>query len=400
MAAVKHALVIGGGIAGPVVALALSKAGIRSTIYEAYPTAADGVGAALMLAPNGLEALKIIGIDAERQAIGRPISHMTIANSRGKILSRFSGVNGMHPGRVIWRPDLYRALRKAVEDAGIPIVYGKRVIGASETADGVQVQFADGTHASGEVLIGADGIRSAVRELIDPNAPSPHYTGHLGFGGGAPHGTIDAASGTMTFVFGKHGFLGYWSDPDQGICWFGSLPHDTPLSMAEARKIPASQWIDRLRELYRDDQPAQTLLQYADPNLLIATGGSEMMPPVPRWHSERMVLVGDAVHAPSSSSGQGASLAIESAIQLARCLRDMPNAAEAFACYERLRRGRVEQVAAQAAKSNSQKASGPLMKALMHMLMPIALKIFFKPEKMFGGQHGYRIDWEAAARYS
>lgn len=398
MAAIKHALVIGGGIAGPVTALALLKAGIRSAIYESYPAAADGVGAALTLAPNGLEALKIIGVDAELQAVSQPISHMNLADSRGRVLGRFSGVEGMQPGHVIWRSDLYSVLRKAVEDAGIPIVYGKRLITASEGHDGVHAQFADGSHADSDILIGADGIRSTVRELIDPNAPSPRYAGHLGFGGWAPHGTIDAASDTMTFVFGQHAFLGYWSDPDEGICWFGSLPHDTRLSMTDVRKMPASQWLDRLRELYRDDEPAQTLLRHADPAQLVATGASEMMPPVPHWHSERMVLVGDAVHAPSSSSGQGASLAMESAVQLARCLRDTANPADAFTCYEQLRRERVEEVAASAAKANNQKASGPVGKALMHILMPIALKTFFKPAKLFGAQHGYRIDWAASAK--
>jgi 2-polyprenyl-6-methoxyphenol hydroxylase-like FAD-dependent oxidoreductase len=394
---VKHALVIGGGIAGPAVALALDKAGIRSTIYESYPAAADGVGAGLMLAPNGLEALKIIGVDTPLQAVSQPIAQMVMANSRGKALSRFRGLEGMPPSRVVWRADLYQVLRKAAQEAGITTVYGKRLVAVSETPQGVQAQFADGSVAGGDILIGADGIRSTVRELIDPSAPSPRYTGHLGFGGAAPRGTIDVAPDAMTFVFGQHAFLGYWLDADEGICWFGSLPHDTGMSMAEVRKTPAEQWLDRLRDLYRDDYPAQILLQHTDPDRLLATGGSEMMPPVPRWHSERMVLVGDAAHAPSSSSGQGASLAIESAIQLARCVRDIAKPADAFARYESLRRQRVETIAAHAAKTNSQKASGPLAKALMHILMPIALKTFFNPAKMFGEQHGYRIDWDASA---
>ncbi|GLQ88308.1 FAD-dependent oxidoreductase [Dyella flagellata] len=397
MAAIKHALVIGGGIAGPAVALALAKAGIRSTIYESHPVGADGLGGSLMLAPNGLAALKVIGLDAEQLALGQPIAHMAIANSRGKILSRFSGLNGMQPSRVMWRAELYKVLRDAVEDAGIPVVYGKRLIEASETASGVRAQFTDGSKAQGDILVGADGIRSAVRELIDPNAPIPHYAGHLGFGGWAPHGTVDSAPGTMTFVFGKRGFFGYWPDADQGICWFGSLPHDVPLSTAEVCKMPASHWMNRLRELYRDDQPAQAFLRHVEPHQLFAAGASEWMPPVPHWHSETMVLVGDAVHAPSSSSGQGASLAIESAVQLARCLRDIPTPSAAFAAYEQLRRARVEAVAASAARTNSQKASGPFAKALMHIIMPIALKTFFNPAKVFAAQHGYRIDWNALA---
>ena len=398
MSSVKHALVMGGGIAGPAVALALAKAGIPSTIYESHPAAADDIGAGLMLAPNGLEALKVIGIDAEIRAVSQPVSHMVIASSGGKVLSRFRGLAGMQPSRVLWRSNLSRVLRKAAQEAGIPTVHGKRLVAASELGDCVDAQFADGSHVRGDILIGADGIRSTVREWIDPHAPSPLYAGHLGFGGCAPHGTIGVPPDTMTFVFGKRGFLGYWLDRDLGICWFGSLPHDVRVSMSDARKTPAEQWLARLRLLYGDDQPARTLLRHTDPAQLLITGASEMLPPVPRWHSERMVLVGDAVHAPSSSSGQGASLAIESAVQLARCLRDLPTPHDAFARYEQLRRERVETIAAHAAKANNQKASGPVTKALMHVLMPIALKTFFNPAKMFASQHGYRIDWDMPAQ--
>ncbi|KFG98194.1 monooxygenase [Burkholderia paludis] len=394
---VRHALIAGSGIAGPVVALALARAGIRSTLYESYAASADGIGAGLMVSPNGLEALKIVGVDAALRAVSQPIAHMAMADARGKVLTRFDGLEGMQPGRVVYRSDLYRVLRDAVVAAGIPIVHGKRLVSASEAADGVQVSFADGSHASGDILIGADGIRSTVRGLIDPGAPAPRYAGTLGFGALAPLDTLRIPSGTMTFVFGRHAFLGYWADPDRGICWFGNLPHATPASMEAIREIPSTQWLAQLRELYRDDYPAQTLLRHTAPAQLFAPIASELMPPVPRWHSGRMVLVGDAVHAPSSSSGQGASLAIESAIQLARCLRDIPTPSLAFARYEQLRRERVEAISAAAARTNTRKALGPLGKAIMHVVMPIALKTVFNPMKMLGSVHAYRIDWDAAA---
>lgn len=393
----KHALVIGGGIAGPAVALALARAGIRATIYESYAASADGLGAGLMVSPNGLEALKIIGVDSELHAVSQPIPHMQLADGRGKVLSRFDGLSGMQPSRVVYRSDLYRVLREAAVAAGIPILHGKRLVSASETVDGVHARFADGSDASGDILIGADGIRSTVRGLIDPGAQSPHYAGTLGFGALVPLDTLQVPKDTMTFVFGKHAFLGYWADPDRGICWFGNLPYAEPPSMAAVREIPSPHWLARLRELYADDHPAQTLLAHTDPDQLFAPIASELMPPVPRWHSERMVLIGDAVHAPSSSSGQGASLAIESAIQLARCLRDIPAPSQAFACYEQLRRERVEKIAAGAAKTNTQKALGPLGKALMHIVMPIALKTVFNPARTFASHHAYRIDWAATA---
>ncbi|MDX3357940.1 FAD-dependent monooxygenase, partial [Streptomyces sp. ME01-24h] len=82
----------------------------------------------------------------------------------------------------------------------------------------------------------------------------------------------------------------------------------------------------------------------------------ERMPSVPHWHRGRMVLVGDAAHAPSSSSGQGASLAIESSLELARCLRDLPTPEAAFAAYDQLRRARVEMIGTDAAAKNRAKA--------------------------------------------
>lgn len=110
------------------------------------------------------------------------------------------------------------------------------------------------------------------------------------------------------------------------------IRHRTSKPLTKSQLLP-------LKTKYGDDYPAQTLLRNTDPDQLFAPIASEMMPPVPRWHSNRMVRVGDAVHAPSSSSGQGASLAIESAIQLARCLRDIAAPSLAFARYKQLRRG-------------------------------------------------------------
>jgi 2-polyprenyl-6-methoxyphenol hydroxylase-like FAD-dependent oxidoreductase len=108
-----------------------------------------------------------------------------------------------------------------------------------------------------------------------------------------------------------------------------------------------------------------------------------------------MVLVGDSVHAPSNSSGQGASLAIESAVEVARCLRDLPDVPSAFAAYEGLRRRRVERIASRAARINHAKAPGPVARALMPVLMSILTKVAMNPEKTMGPEQRFRIDWDA-----
>lgn len=392
MTRARTAVIVGGGIAGPVVALALRQAGIDSTIYEAYATDAEGIGGLLMVAPNGLDALRIIGADVS--TIGQPIQRMIMGDGSGKRFGEFAGLRDLPPSQVMWRSELYRVLHDHAVAHAIRIEYGKRLVGVDETPAGIIARFADGSRASGDVLIGADGIRSTVRTLIDPSAPGPAYVGHIGFGGRATGSGVHGESDAMHFVFGRQAFLGYWTQPDGRVLWFGNLPHKEPLTMSEARQVPAGEWLRRLREVYADDMPGRDLLQHSNADELFVAGAGEILPTVPHWHRGRIVLVGDSAHAPSSSSGQGASLAAESAIQLARCLRDLPDVTTAFTVYERLRRPRVEKVAAYAAKQNNRKVSGPIAKALMSLVMPIAMKTFLTPEKMFGWMHSYRIDWD------
>ena len=392
MAKVKTALVIGGGIAGPVTALALRRAGIEAGVYEAYDGPADGVGAVFMVAPNGLDALRLVGVDDEVRAIGQPIQRMIIEYGRGKQSGEFAGLPGL-PSLAMRRAELHRVLHDHAVAEGIAIEHDKRLVGVDETADGVTARFADGTEAYADVLVGADGIRSTVRGLIDPHAPAPKYVGLLGFGGQADGGAPLAEPDAMHFAFGRRAFFGYWTGPDGRTMWFSNLPSPRPLTMAQAREVPPAEWLRRLREAHADDVPAREVLRRAQVGELLTVGGLEILPRIPHWHRDRLVLVGDAAHAPSASSGQGASLAIESAVQLARCLRDLPDPSTAFAAYERLRRPRVEKIAANAEKNNRQKAFGPVGSAVMSVLMPLALKTFLKPEKMFGPVHRYRIDW-------
>jgi 2-polyprenyl-6-methoxyphenol hydroxylase-like FAD-dependent oxidoreductase len=392
MTGVRTALVIGGGIAGPVTALALRKAGIEATVYEAYATTADGIGGTLTVAPNGLDALRIIGADEAVRAIGLPMDRTVMADGRGKRIGEFRGLPGLPPSRALWRPELYRALHDHAVATGVRIERGKRLVGVDDTAAGITARFADGSTAGGDVLIGADGIHSTVRTLIDPGAPLPDNVPLLNFGAAADI-AVPAEPDATYFVFGKRAFLGYWAQPDGRTAWFGNLPHEQPMTVAQAREVPAGDWLRQLRDVYADDVPARDLLRHTSAGDLAVLGSVEIMPKLPHWHRGRMVLVGDAAHAPSPSSGQGASLATESAIQLARCLRDLPDVHRAFAAYERVRRPRVEKVAARAARTNNSKTLGPVATTLMSLLMPLAMRTFLTPERMLGPEQRHRIDW-------
>jgi 2-polyprenyl-6-methoxyphenol hydroxylase-like FAD-dependent oxidoreductase len=387
MSKVEKALVIGGGVAGPVTALALRKAGIEATVYEAYPSTADGIGGSLALAPNGQAALDVVG--ALSSLPGLPIPSQVMAfGGRQVEMPRLSGVP---PLLLVQRADLYRTLYDVAVAAGVPFMHGKRLVSVASTVDGVTAHFADGTSAAGDVLIGADGVHSTVRGLIDPAAPGPKYTGMLGLEAIVDH-PVPTGTGVMHFAFGKRAYYLYWRRPD-GTTHFGAnLPQDRPLA---SNAVSRSAWLARLVAAYGEDVPGGELVRHIDPADLVVTGALHIMPPVPHWYRDRLVLVGDAVHAPSNTSGQGASLAIESAIELARCLRDLPDVPSAFAAYVAMRRPRVEGIAARAAKVNQMKTPGPVVKALMPVLMRLLLKTAMRPEKTFGPDQRFRIDFDA-----
>ncbi|WP_280498048.1 FAD-dependent oxidoreductase [Nocardia asiatica] len=393
MSTTRTALVIGGGIAGPVVATALRKAGIEARVFEAYPGPSYGIGSGLALAPNGIAALDIIGAGDPVRAIALPVTKMNLAV--GDKVLELPGLSDVPPLQLVDRSELHQVLHRHAIAAGVPFEYDKRLVDVQEDASGVTARFADGSTAAADVLVGADGIRSAVRTLIDPNAPGPDYTGMLGFGA-ITECDAEMAPDTMTFAFGKRAYYLYWPVGNGRVAWGANLPHKQYLSLTAARAVPNARWLEILRETYRDDTPGGELARRTTEEELEVVGALHIMPPVPHWYRGRMVLVGDAVHAPSNSSGQGASLAIESAVQLARCLRDLP-AAEAFACYERLRRDRVEGIAARAAKINHSKTPGPVGRKMMQLLMPLMAKTVMKPEKSMGPEQRYRIDWDAPA---
>ena len=157
-------------------------------------------------------------------------------------------------------------------------------------------------------------------------SPDPSYTGLISFGARVADAGVPSTGGKMAMSFGKHAFFGYQVFDETSAIWFVNLPHAEPLSAAQAQQTPASEWLPLLAAKFAEDRtPAAQLINRTDPADLLVVGSMENMPRVPVWSRGRMVLVGDSAHAPSSSSGQGASLAIESAIVLARCLHDLPD---------------------------------------------------------------------------
>jgi 2-polyprenyl-6-methoxyphenol hydroxylase-like FAD-dependent oxidoreductase len=381
------ALIIGGGIAGPAAAMALQKAGIEAVVYEAHPGGADGVGTFLTLASNGIDALRVIGAGEPALAAGFPTPGITLRSGTGKRLGE-SRTGGTLPdgttSHTIKRADLYAVLREQALARGIAIEHGKRLVGAYDTGEGVRAAFADGSEASGDLLIGCDGVHSAVRRIIDPAAPAPAYAGLLTTGGYARGVEAGGAPGSYEMIFGRRAFFGYAKAPDAEVWWFANVP---------CRDEHAPGPPPRLPDLFADDAgPAVRLIEATpEPG---AMSPIHSIPHLPAWHGGRMIVIGDAAHAPSPTSGQGASLAIEDAVVLAMCLRDAADPRAAFAQFEAARRPRVERIVKWAARINNSKAPGPVARVFRDAMLPPILKATAgsRAQRQI---HDHRIDWNA-----
>jgi 2-polyprenyl-6-methoxyphenol hydroxylase-like FAD-dependent oxidoreductase len=275
---------------------------------------------------------------------------------------------------VVRRGILHRVLREAAQEAGIPITFGARLERIEETDAAVRTIFADGRTADGDLLIGADGVGSPTRRRIDADAPAPAYSGLVGLGGFARVPGLAPTTETQHMVFGRRSFFGYLVREDGEVYWFANITRPAA-DRAALRAVPAEEWLATLRELHADDpHPVPQILEHATGEV----GGYPIddLAHVPHWSRGRVVAVGDAVHAISPSAGQGASLALEDAITLARCLRDAPDHATAFAAYQRLRQPRAEAVVGYARAINKQKrvTRSRLGIAIRDAMLPMFLK--------------------------
>ena len=389
------ALVIGGGIAGPVAAMALRRAGTDATVYEAHAQTSEEVGSYLTVATNGLDALRAIGADGPVLEAGFPTPANVLWSGAGRRLGAVTNGGTLPDGttaHTVKRARLYGALHREAARRGIQVQFGRRLVDAEPTPDGgVVARFDDGGRATADLLVGADGVHSATRRLIDPDAPGGRYVGLVNFGGYTHEAPAGASAGVWHMVFGGRAFFGYVVDPAGGTVWFANVPRD-PVSAAERAATSPEQWRRWLVDRFADDHgPAKRLIAAGE--LELAADSTHDLPRVPTWHKGPMVIIGDAAHAPSPSSGQGASMAAEDAVVLAKCLRDLPDVPEALAAYERMRRRRVERIVAHGARTSSAKTPGPLGRTVRDLLLPVVFKALVT-DRSLAWIHHHHIDWD------
>jgi 2-polyprenyl-6-methoxyphenol hydroxylase-like FAD-dependent oxidoreductase len=354
----RKALVIGGGISGMVTALFLKRAYVDPIICEARSAPSDYDGRFLSIAPNGINALRVIGLDSQLLKYGFPTIGMSLFSNHGKLLGEIKQRDdeeryGVH-NVFIKQSLLYKALCEALLDEDIPLQFGKKLITIKPTRyHTVIATFADGTEEEADLLVGCDGIYSRVRQIILPQAPKPTYTGRMDYRAISFHPAISPTP-TLHMRYGKQALFGYFGLPSGDLYWFSNFAR-AKMSRDELESMSDDGRLEELYNLHREDVPFISEIINATKSE-IAPSAIYELPTLPTWTKREVCLVGDAAHAAAPYFGHGASTAMEDALVLAKCLRDILDVEPAFKMYENLRHERTEKIAIQARTMSQLKA--------------------------------------------
>lgn len=334
-------VIVGGGIGGLFAANALFAHGLNVSLYE-QAQALDEVGAGVFLTPNSVRHLERVGLGPAVEKWGArvgpkshyfrhdgvPIAPVQVADAFG-----WNAAFGMH------RADLVAFLATALP---ADVVHcGYRAIRFEQVGDIARVQFADGTSVEGDVVIGADGIHSALRTYVFPPS-KPVFHGTICYRGLVAHERLpDWPMDRWQMWAGpaKH-FLVFPVRQGQMLNYVGFVPADE--EMKESWSAGGDPEVLR-GEFEGWDRRIGSVLKQVDKTFRWALYDRE---PMPTWTKERLTLLGDAAHPMLPHLGQGANQAIEDGIALATILGRVENAAvpAALRAYERLRRERVADI--------------------------------------------------------
>lgn len=346
MPAHKPILIAGGGIGGLALALALAQRGQASTVLERQEDVAP-LGAGIQIGPNGMRALQALGVaDALQRFAGIPEAIVVHAGSSGRVLTRLPlghWIAGRHgaPYWVAHRHDLHRVLHDAAaSDPRITIRTGFEVTAVAQDATEVTVTDRADAAVTGCVLIGADGLWSAVRQTLD-GMPAPAFAGAT-----ATRAVIPAArAGPLAMPA-----VGLWLNP------YAHVVHYPVRGGSEIAVVVIASENWQGRQWDAEANAATLLAQLAafHPSLTTVLGdvpswrkwALHTLPPLPAWSNGRVALLGDAAHPMLPYLAQGGALAMEDALVLADGLGtagDIPDALDRYAVLRRTRARRVQE---------------------------------------------------------
>ena len=331
------AIIVGGGIGGITAAIALRQVGWETTVFE-QATEIREVGAGITLWSNAIKALNQVGAgDAVISAGSIPLSHGEVRSWRGKLIcetlveeiKRRTGA----PTIVIHRGNLLRALHQTLGDQ---VRSSCRCVNVQEDAEGVSAEFTDGTTERGDILIGADGIHSVVREQLHGAQP-PRYAGYIAWRGITEFSNPRLPDGSWCLWTGRGSQVGYLPIGNKRVYWFATKNVAERDSCCDDRKQEAREYLSGWDSLVED------VVEATDPAVILRSDIIDRKP-VTTWGRGRITLLGDAAHATTPNMGQGACQAIEDTVVLAGCLASSNNVETGLRDYESQRIPRTSAV--------------------------------------------------------
>lgn len=337
-----HVAIIGAGIAGAGAALALNRAGIDVSVHEAHPRTTDDIGAFLTLADNGMLALGQLGAAETVSATGFALTRMRIIDASGTEVVEMAlrgHEDRLTRYRCLRRAELCAALHDEMDRHEIPVQHGHRLVQLTDHTGRVTAHFRDGTSVTADLLLGADGLNSTTRTLTAPDGAPRRYAGQRVYYGYSDRANPPHQTGRIEMVRGSSTAFGYAVSPRGRTYWFARVPGEElpPEEIATTSSV-------RLREelmpaLEVDTTPTADIVAATDQ--ILVTNAHDLAEGTP-WRRGNTLLIGDAAHAASPATGQGASTALEDAVVLAEALRDSSDVDTALNTYEQLRRPRVD----------------------------------------------------------
>ncbi|KKB61854.1 monooxygenase [Robbsia andropogonis] len=316
MTPINKVLVIGGGIGGMCVAIMLRKQGIQVDLIEINPRwAADGAG--ITISGPSLRSLREIGVVDEVLRRGGSWRTVDICDANGKVnatvpVASAIGAEDLPGGAGIMRTVLADILGTATQNAGANVRLGLSFDRIEQDSSGVEVRFTDGSHRTYDLVIGADGLHSAVRKIVMPDFAGPSFTGQ-----GSWRAVVPRLHQNSTIYMGETTKAGM--NPISATECYLFVLDKRPGS----EFVAPEEWPRMLADLLEQFGGAIGTFRAGlldgslnNPRVLYRPLAGHLIEAP--WYKGRIVLLGDAIHATTPHLASGAGIAVEGAIVLAQ----------------------------------------------------------------------------------
>lgn len=370
---IKTVSIIGAGLSGLSLGLFLKKQGIDITIYELRGTDVASEGA-VMLSPNALRTLDALGVYTRIQNKGYQFRDLHFNTNDHKTMDKYEMGNSQKYGYDalrVYRQVLLDELKAMAEESGIPIFHDKKLshVVSEDIDNGITVAFTDGTQATSDVVIGADGIHSTVRRYLYPQL-KPTFSNFMAINCAIPTEKIQIPFENYPLPVGIHGSAGAFvmapQNPDgsEVLAGIQYQTHDRDRAGWDALWQDKEGLLRMVKEKYGEWNEMVRSAMDAIPLRTLGIWAFYTVPKLEAWSSKaaRVVLIGDSAHAIPPAAGQGVNQAFEDvhafALLLAAVNQGKMGWEESLKWWQDYRQERIDRVGALTAEMNKRRMPG------------------------------------------